>query len=65
MKNLNLYIVVPTCNDNFKNGNETDIDCGGSCVSIRQCGDGSACNSASDCLSDGCAAHICQSECSY
>ena len=32
--------VNPTCNDGIKNGNETGIDCGGTCVPCSSCNDG-------------------------
>ena len=31
---------VPTCSDNKKNGDETGVDCGGSCTSTSKCADG-------------------------
>jgi len=38
----------PACADGIKNGNETAIDCGGSC---GPCDDGETCNGAADCES--------------
>jgi cysteine-rich repeat protein len=35
------------CTDGVRNGNETDVDCGGTCP---RCADGRACISASDCV---------------
>lgn len=32
--------VVPTCNDGIQNGDETGIDCGGSCTPCATCNDG-------------------------
>ena len=64
-KNLSLYIVVPTCNDDIMNGNETDVDCGGSCLPNKQCANGSRCNSRLDCISDVCTSNICQGKYSY
>ncbi|MDD5254008.1 MAG: hypothetical protein PHG05_02800 [Candidatus Nanoarchaeia archaeon] len=43
--------ICPTCGDNIKNQDETDIDCGGSC---RDCKEGKKCNEDSDCMSDSC-----------
>jgi hypothetical protein len=43
----------PTCFDGKKNGDETDIDCGGSCGT---CGTNSACILNSDCASKNCGA---------
>ncbi len=41
-----------TCNDGLKDGNETDVDCGGTCPA---CGVGKKCNATTDCLSgEGC-----------
>ncbi|MGH1344818.1 MAG: hypothetical protein ACRBN8_24875, partial [Nannocystales bacterium] len=40
------------CNDGVQNGDETDIDCGGSCSS--QCGDGNGCGGDDDCQSGSC-----------
>ncbi len=33
-------VVTPTCNDGIQNGNETGIDCGGSCPPCVTCNDG-------------------------
>ncbi len=41
----------PGCVDFVKNGDETDIDCGGSCA---PCGIGAFCNGPSDCVSGIC-----------
>ena len=46
-----------TCNDGRKNGNETDIDCGGSC---RGCVAGSTCIAATDCETAACDANVCR-----
>ena len=32
MKYFILFITVATCTDGIKNGNETDVDCGSSCI---------------------------------
>ena len=45
-----------TCSDCAKNGDETDVDCGGSC---KACQDGQACVVAADCLSGVCIAGAC------
>jgi hypothetical protein len=39
------------CSDNVKNGNETDVDCGGACL---PCADGKVCAAAADCQSGVC-----------
>jgi hypothetical protein len=41
-----------------KNGNETDVDCGGACGAT--CASGKACAGNSDCTSLNCLASVCQ-----
>ena len=60
VKNLSSYVVVPTCNDGVKNGNETDVDCGGSCLPDKPCANGLTCNNGPDCVSVVCTSNICQ-----
>jgi len=48
---------APSCTDGVQDGDETDIDCGGS--SCAPCEDGHACGSASDCTSQVCSASLC------
>ncbi len=43
-----------TCTDGKQNGDETDVDCGGSCAPTRRCGDTLGCNVANDCQSGVC-----------
>ncbi len=50
-------IYSPTCNDNIKNQDETDIDCGGVCGS--SCETGAQCETDSDCQTDFCESEIC------
>src|SRR5690606_15645078 len=38
---------LPTCDDEIQNGEETDVDCGGS--TCEACSDGSGCGVAGDC----------------
>ncbi|MEP7119627.1 MAG: lamin tail domain-containing protein [Byssovorax sp.] len=45
-----------TCTDGAKNGNETGVDCGGSCIG---CAFGSPCNANTDCGSGVCTNNIC------
>lgn len=45
-----------SCSDKERNGNETDIDCGGSC---RGCPEGKRCEKNSDCESDSCVNDTC------
>ncbi|MBI5055620.1 MAG: DUF4215 domain-containing protein [Nitrospirae bacterium] len=44
--------VVLSCGDGVKNGNETDIDCGGFCP--NKCVDGKMCSASPDCASGVC-----------
>jgi hypothetical protein len=59
---VSLSIVVPTCTDGVKNGNETDVDCGGSCLPSKQCGNGLMCNNGPDCTSGVCKTNLCQGD---
>jgi hypothetical protein len=45
-----------SCTDQIKNGNETDLDCGGACAA---CGDGATCGGDRDCGSGLCGAATC------
>ncbi len=44
--------IIPTCNDRFKNGKESDIDCGGECD--KKCDTGKNCGEDDDCESGNC-----------
>ncbi|MBQ9394137.1 MAG: lamin tail domain-containing protein [Proteobacteria bacterium] len=46
-----------SCSDTKKNGDETDVDCGGSC---DKCANKKHCSKNSDCLSDNCDNGICK-----
>lgn len=48
--------VAPSCTDTLHNGNETDVDCGGSCMS---CPTSAGCLVAADCQSGVCTGNIC------
>lgn len=48
--------VEPTCDDGLTNGDETYVDCGGSCP---PCGDGLPCDDAADCESGLCDRGLC------
>ncbi|MEO6777040.1 MAG: hypothetical protein ABI467_29175 [Kofleriaceae bacterium] len=48
--------IADTCHDRVLDGDETDIDCGGSC---HACGFDAACVIASDCQTNACAAGTC------
>jgi len=63
----NMYLVklsfglAPSCTDGIKNGDETDIDCGGSCSA---CENGKNCKINFDCLSSYCNLYkICEANC--
>src|SRR6185295_966278 len=47
-----------TCADQSKNGNETDVDCGGSC---SPCTMGQGCAANSDCTTGSCVNALCVS----
>ena len=46
-----------SCNDNIRNGAETDIDCGGG--TCPTCANGKACVAARDCQSGNCTNNVC------
>ncbi len=50
--------VCSTCNNGIQDGDETDVDCGGSCGT---CGDGLGCGVAGDCDSGVCGGGLCAS----
>jgi hypothetical protein len=47
-----LTCTPPSCDDGVQNGDESDVDCGGSCGNT--CEPGDDCNSGADCTSDVC-----------
>jgi hypothetical protein len=47
---------TPTCADGIKNGNETDVDCGG--PTCPKCADGKTCLGATDCQSGVCSGGV-------
>ena len=49
---------APTCSDGIQNGNETGVDCGGSCP---RCANGMSCLSRNDCTSALCSGRVCGS----
>ncbi|AKV04453.1 Tryptophan synthase alpha chain [Labilithrix luteola] len=51
---------VPTSTDNVQNGDETDVDCGGSSTNAKRCDDLKACKVATDCTSKVCTGDVCQ-----
>jgi hypothetical protein len=48
-----------TCGNATQDGDETDIDCGGSCAPSYRCGVGAACTDGSDCTTSSCIAKVC------
>ena len=48
---------TPTCMDMAKNGTETDVDCGGACMS--KCALGKACTVGGDCGTGFCSMNLC------
>ncbi len=46
------------CSDSIKDGDETDVDCGGSCSA--KCPSGKACGSSSDCRTSFCVSGVCK-----
>jgi hypothetical protein len=50
---------VPSCTDVVKNGDETDVDCGGTCPG--KCAAGKACSVPADCQAGVCTNNFCQS----
>ncbi|MBI2389585.1 MAG: VCBS repeat-containing protein [Deltaproteobacteria bacterium] len=50
-----------SCDDRARNGDESDVDCGGSCAAAgRRCAAGKRCNATSDCLpSHTCVTGLC------
>ena len=50
---------VPTCRDDILDGDETDVDCGGSCSQL--CAGGQSCGDDSDCASGDCQSNVCLS----
>src|SRR5438132_159576 len=45
-----------TCSDGVRDGDESDVDCGGGCV---PCGAGRTCNGGGDCASGFCTNTVC------
>jgi hypothetical protein len=54
-----LTCTAATCSDGTKNGDESDVDCGGSCSTA--CADGASCTQAGECQSGVCVSSLCQS----
>ena len=55
-KCVNNICVAATCSDNLLNQEESDIDCGGSCIG---CSIGQSCNVHADCASNYCSLGVC------
>jgi hypothetical protein len=54
------YCRAANCADGAQNGEETDVDCGGTAPSCVRCADGEGCASGADCGSQVCSGGICQ-----
>ena len=54
--------LAPSCSDHVRNGNETDVDCGGG--TCPPCALGKDCQASADCTSLDCASGVCVSSCS-
>jgi hypothetical protein len=50
------YREEPSCRDGVRNGDETDVDCGGSCAG---CGGERQCGMDGDCASNSCTENVC------
>lgn len=57
---LYVWVRAPTCADGVKNGEETDVDCGG--PQCGPCGKGATCDLDADCAEGFCWAGTCQSD---
>jgi len=51
------------CADELRNGDETDVDCGGSDPTCARCVDGQSCELPIDCASANCSSESCTSAC--
>jgi hypothetical protein len=57
-----MVCVDPTCNDGVKNGDETDVDCGGTCAAndpLKKCLNPMKCLYPKDCASGICKSGEC------
>ncbi len=56
---------TPTCSDVAKNGSETDVDCGGSCVgsASKKCAFNKMCSINADCIGGSCPSGTCVATC--
>jgi hypothetical protein len=55
--------LLHTCTDTVQNGDETDVDCGGSCAPNSQCADTEKCVADTDCQSGFCNESVTPSIC--
>lgn len=58
---MTLTCSAPACDDEVKNGDETDVDCGGACGPT--CLVGQACSEDADCVGDSCSGSFCLPSC--
>lgn len=54
-----VFYLNPQCNDQIKNGDETDVDCGGGDDSCTKCNIGDSCRADSDCFDSTCERGTC------
>jgi hypothetical protein len=52
---------MPSCDDKVVDGDETDVDCGGSCP--KACAEDMKCGAGTDCASTSCSNGVCVSPC--
>jgi hypothetical protein len=52
-----VFYLNPLCNDQIANGDETGVDCGGSCV--MKCEIGQGCKTSADCDDSNCVSGVC------
>ena len=57
---VSLTSAIASCDDNIKDQDETDIDCGG--IKCPKCGDTKNCNQSSDCINGFCMHNMCGCE---
>ena len=51
-----VFYLNPQCDDQIRNGEETDVDCGGSC---NRCEAGQSCHADADCIDSTCVSGTC------
>jgi hypothetical protein len=54
-----MHCATPSCSDGVKNGDESDTDCGASCVPAKLCARGDHCAGPDDCSTGACIGGTC------